>query len=158
SKPGNDAATGGNPGNNADGSKLSTASARSLPAFTCGIVSTTSRNMVCASLASMPTKAVALPLYGTRTMLTPAIALNNSAAKKDAPPGLAVAAMLSAPGFALAKAISSFTLFAGSDDCTTSTCVLVFTKVTGAKSRNASYDVFCTSGVIQVVLPAMAMV
>src|SRR5688572_12135169 len=60
------------------------------------------------------------PLYGIISILTPAISLNSSAAICGVPltPGDAAA---SAPGRALASAITSLTVRAGTEGCTTST-------------------------------------
>ena len=51
-------------------------------------------------------------------------------------------AMLILPGEALASAISSATVFAGSEGCTTSTNGVVATRLTGAKSRTGWYEIF----------------
>ena len=46
------------------------------------------------------------------------------------------------PGFARAIATSSFTVFAGTDGCTTMTLAVVLTSDTGEKSFTGSYGSF----------------
>ena len=68
-------------------------------------------------------------------MSIPAMYLKISPANCVRPPA---PAKLSFPGCALASAISSRTLFAGTDGCTISTIGNVFTSVIGAKSLTPS--------------------
>ena len=70
-------------------------------------------------------------------MSTPAAALNISPEMCDWMP-LPPEPKLSLPGCDLASAISSFTFFAGTDGCTTSTCPALAIIEIGAKSVNAS--------------------
>src|SRR4051812_46169759 len=79
SYPGTVAATVGNSGVSGDGSRLVTASALTLPDLIWGATAEAVANMIWFSPEINPVKAGPVPLYGIRTMLTPAIDLNNSA-------------------------------------------------------------------------------
>ena len=114
-----------------------TASARSLPAFTCGSTAATLANIMSTSPASSAVVAGAPPLYGTWTTFTPAMTLNISPAMWKPLPLLAEA-KLSLPGCALASAISSSTFFAGTAGFTTSTNGPVASMLTGSKSLTVS--------------------
>ncbi len=78
-----------------------------------------------------------LPLYGTCTMSTPVAALNISPLMCDWMP-LPPDPKFSCPGFAFASAMSSATVFAGTEGCTTSTWPALATIDTGAKSAMGS--------------------
>ena len=80
SKPGTpESATVGNPGTNAVGFALVTANALTLPDLVCAAMEPDEANITCTSPESSPVIAGPAPLKGMRTMLTPAMALNNSA-------------------------------------------------------------------------------
>ncbi|MND08935.1 hypothetical protein D3C83_318950 [compost metagenome] len=59
------------------------ASAFSLPALTSADVEPAEAIIICTWLAASPTTAGPAPLYGTRTMSTPAMDLNSSGPKCD---------------------------------------------------------------------------
>src|ERR1700687_3428693 len=63
----------------------------------------------------------------------------------------------SEPGFSLASAMSSRTLFAGSSGGTTSTLVIEATKITGSKSFAASYVMFGYSALLIDITPVGAI-
>ena len=91
-------------------------------------------NDICICPAIKSVVACAAPLYATCVSCTPAIDANNSlitCAELPLPP----LAKLSFFGCALASAINSFTVFAGSDGCTINTIGAEVVSVTGAKSR-----------------------
>src|ERR1051325_8745114 len=79
SYPGSVDATVGRSGVSADGSRLVTASALSLPDLMCGVTADAVENMIWFSPEINPVNAGPVPLYGMRTMFTPAMDLNNSA-------------------------------------------------------------------------------
>lgn len=74
-------------------------------------------------------------------MLKPAIELNISIAR-CAPPPLPDVPELSCPGFALASAMNSLSVFAGSAACTVTRYGVTAASVIGAKSRTGSYARF----------------
>src|SRR5262245_20663376 len=81
SKPGSVAATGGTPGAVALGSVLVTASARIVPAFTCGqasVMLSKARSIRPPPSAFMTSATLR---YGTCTILVPVLSWNNSAAR-----------------------------------------------------------------------------
>src|SRR5688572_1929364 len=102
----------GTPGASADGLALPTAMARRRPDFMCGAAPPAEPNMVWVSPAITAVVAGALPLYGMRSIFTPAMWLNNTAPMKFELPGPPTATLIS-PGFALAIAIRSLTDFTG---------------------------------------------
>src|SRR6218665_456646 len=107
-----DSATVGSSGAAPERLALVTASALSLPAFTCGMAERMVSNISCAWPPITSVSAGALPLYGMCVIFTPAIEANSSAARwVDWP--LPDDAKLSTPGLALASAMSSVTSFAG---------------------------------------------
>jgi len=64
-------------------------------------------------------------------------------------------AYVMAPGFALASASSSFTLFAGTDGCAASRWLFTTISTTGAKSRAMSQERFGIS-VVLIAVEALA--
>ena len=86
-------------------------------------------------ITSMP--AAGFDLYGTWFSLMPTSDEKYSPARCPVEPMPAVA-QPSWPGRALAKATSSFTVFTGTDGCTTSTCGAFEVPITGVKSRKMS--------------------
>src|SRR3954470_379992 len=82
-----------------------------------------------------------MPLYGTWIMLTPAARWNISAERCGAEPAPGVA-NVSSPGFALPRAMRSFTDFAANDGVTTMTFGWKLSCVTAVKSLNGSYGSF----------------
>ena len=115
---------------------LVTASALSLPLFTCGIADSIVSNISAAWPPMTSVSAGALPLYGTWFILTPAMELKSSAERcVDWP--LPEEAKLSVPGFALASAISSATFFAGRAGLTTITSGPLVSCETGTKSLSS---------------------
>src|SRR5829696_3337408 len=83
----------------------------------------------------------ALPLYGTWSISTPVIDLNNSPARWPGAPA-PLEENVSAPRLAFASAINSLTVFAGTEGCSASTFGTVATAVIGAKSFCTSYGSF----------------
>ena len=83
----------------------------------------------------------AAPLYGTCTMSTFAVSLKSSAAMWPELP-TPCDAYVRSPFLALASATSSFTDFAGSAGCITSTFGAVPIRMTGLKSFTGSYGSF----------------
>ena len=76
----------GTPGSSADGSVLVTASARNFPDLTAEASEPALANIICTWPEIRASIAVPLPLYGICTILTPAMELNNSAARCVEPP------------------------------------------------------------------------
>ena len=77
------------------------------------------------------------PLYGTCTISTFARLLNNSSDRCGLVP-MPGEPTVSVPGFALASAITSFTVFAGTEGCTAITSVTSDISDTGSKSFSES--------------------
>src|SRR5258706_15489477 len=75
------AATVGRPGASAEGWALVTATALNLPDLMCGVTAGAAPNINCTWPPIRSLSAGAMPLYGIRMILTPVIALNNSAAR-----------------------------------------------------------------------------
>src|SRR6266545_202409 len=122
-------------------SAVVTASARSLPAFTCGIALARLSNISCVSPASSACVAGAPPLNGTWTIAAAVSTLKSSPARWPALPVLPEP-KLSLPGFAFAYAMNACADATGSEGLTTSTFGVVATSVIGAKSLTASYGMF----------------
>src|ERR1043166_8190080 len=116
---------------------LTTASARSRPAFTCGMVDTALAAVTEMRPATRSRMLGAVPLYGTCTILTPAMRVNISIARCCGLP-LPEDDHNSSFGCALASAISSLTERTGTDGCTASTLGESTSSVIGAKSLTAS--------------------
>ena len=76
-----DSATVGKPGASADGCSLPIASARNLPDLMCVETEPSGENIMCTSPPSSAMTEGPVPLYGTRTSLTPAMDLNISIAR-----------------------------------------------------------------------------
>src|SRR5262249_32127159 len=85
-KPGSASDIAGTPGSEATRCSLHTATALSLPAFTCGSVTPRLSNMRSISPASSAAIAGADPLYGTCVILNPAADLNISAVRCEVVP------------------------------------------------------------------------
>src|SRR6202166_4029931 len=111
-----------------------TASALSLPALMYSTSVAMASHITCARPAMRWVSAGAAPRYGTWSMSTPAIILNNSPANCGVVP-LPTDAMLILPGLALAYAMNSGTVLAGTEGCTTITMGTSVTPQTGAMSR-----------------------
>src|SRR4051812_6478299 len=130
-------ATVGMSGYRAEGCALVTASARNLPDFTCGEAALGLVKDSCVCPAMRELMAGPTPLKGTRTMSTPAMALNKAPARCEAVP-LWPLASFSTPGLALATAMRSLMELMGWEGWTTTMLGEVVARVMGAKSRSAS--------------------
>ena len=108
-----------------------------MPAWICACALPTAANISCTWPAITSCTAGAVPLYGMFTMSTPDCILNASPAMCSDEPTEPIA-KLSWPGLALASAISSFTLLAGSEGCATRIEGEVATSVSGVKSFTGS--------------------
>jgi hypothetical protein len=131
------------------------ASATSLPLFTCCRMVEMPANIICTLPPSKSFTAGAMPLYGTWTVLMPASKLRSSPAK-CAPLPSPGEAKLSLSGFALAYAISSRKVFAGTEGCTTRTLGDCASSETGVRSRCVSNGSLGKSVGLTVRLPAGA--
>src|SRR5687767_5829406 len=114
-----------------------TASARILPDFTCGCADSTVETEALISPEMRLMNAAPEPLNSTCCMSTPAVCLNSSAVMCGLVPTPGEP-NVSCPGLALASAMSSFTLFAGTAALTVMICTASTTHDMGAKSRTAS--------------------
>ena len=114
-----------------------TASARSRPARTCGMVDIALAAEPDTRPATRSRMLGAVPLYGICTSCSPAMRFNISTVK-CCPLPLPEDENNTSLGRALAKPISSFTLFTGSDGCTDSTLADCTNSDTGAKSLRVS--------------------
>ncbi len=132
SKPGSPAsATVGRSGNSAERLAVLTAIPLILPAFICGTAVAAVANTSCMLPATRSIIAGPPPLYGTCTILVPAMVLNNSSARCPVPPTPEEPPL---SDLLLASAIISFTDLTGTDGCSTSTLVESTASVTGEKS------------------------
>src|SRR5207249_1399542 len=120
-------------GNAGDRVEVVTASARSLPVRTYSIEDGRLSNINCTCPLITSTSAGADPRYGTWTRLTPVFSLNNSPVRWTFVP-LPADAKLSLPGLALAYAMNSGTVVAGTEGFTAITLAARTMPATGAIS------------------------
>src|SRR5687767_3139787 len=127
---------------------LEIASARTLPARTCGIAVDMAAKFTWHSPASIAVMEGEPPLYGTVAILVSVRCMKSSAARCVLV-AMPLVATLSSPGLALASAINSFTDLIGTEGCTIRMWGRVATCEIGAKSRTESKGSFlCRAGVI----------
>ena len=128
---------------------------RSCPERMNGSVAASGVSVNWASLVTVAVTDAPPPLYGTWIASVPLASRNCTPARWLCEPAPAEA-MLSRPGEALSRPISSFVLFAATEGCTTSTFCVIANSDTGTRSTNGSNEsFFCSSGAITWVAVAV---